>query len=162
MKMTSWMDLETIPIGTSLPDDTQGLLTSTKMIHDIIDSEVAKGIPSKDIVLGGFSQGGAMAMLAGYTYSKPLAGVACLSGWATLRDELQTRVQTCANTQTPLFNGHGTLDNVVLPECGADAVQRHQEAGVNVTSFTYPVQHSAHPDELVHLRSWFTEVLKVS
>ncbi|EOD31397.1 hypothetical protein EMIHUDRAFT_56777, partial [Emiliania huxleyi CCMP1516] len=79
--MTSWMDLETIPIGNGLPDDAKGLADSTQIIHALIDAEVAKGTASEDIVLGGFSQGGAMALLAGYSYAKRLAGVACLSGW---------------------------------------------------------------------------------
>ena len=83
--MTSWMDLETIPIGNGLPDDAKGLADSTQIIHALIDAEVAKGTASEDIVLGGFSQGGAMALLAGYSYAKRLAGVACLSGWPSLR-----------------------------------------------------------------------------
>mmetsp|Transcript_3287 Transcript_3287/g.9580 ORF Transcript_3287/g.9580 Transcript_3287/m.9580 type:complete len:258 (-) Transcript_3287:94-867(-) len=106
--MTSWMDLETIPIGNGLPDDAKGLADSTQIIHALIDAEVAKGTASEDIVLGGFSQGGAMALLAGYSYAKRLAGVACLSGWPSLRAQLTERVGGGANAGTPLFIGHGT------------------------------------------------------
>lgn len=39
------------------------------------------GIPSNRILLGGFSQGGALALHAALTYPQPLAGVMSLSCW---------------------------------------------------------------------------------
>ena len=159
--MTSWMDLETIPIGRSLPDDVAGLEASTKIIHKILDDEVEKGTPSERIVVGGFSQGAAMAMLAGYSYDKPLAGVAMLSGWVAKRDSLADRMRGGANANTPLFVGHGTEDNVVLPECGQDAVDESKKAGVDVTSLTYPVAHGAHPAGMQALRAWLVQSLKI-
>ena len=159
--MTSWMDLETIPIGNDLPDDVAGLSASSKMIHDIIDKEVADGTPSDSIVLGGFSQGGAMALLAGYSYSKPLAGVASLSGWPALRATLSDRVTKGANAKTPLFVGHGTEDQTVYHECGVDARDRYQAAGVDVTFMDYPAAHGSHPAGMAGLRAWFVDVLKV-
>mmetsp|Transcript_3286 Transcript_3286/g.9578 ORF Transcript_3286/g.9578 Transcript_3286/m.9578 type:complete len:215 (-) Transcript_3286:156-800(-) len=159
--MTSWMDLETIPIGNGLPDDAKGLADSTQIIHALIDAEVAKGTASEDIVLGGFSQGGAMALLAGYSYAKRLAGVACLSGWPSLRAQLTERVGGGANAGTPLFIGHGTQDGVVLPECGKDAAERHTAAGVQVTFLDYPAAHGPHPAGMAALRSWALEALKL-
>ena len=147
--MTSWMDLETIPIGNDLKDDVAGLSASSKIIHEILDKEVSDGTPSDSIVLGGFSQGGAMALLAGYGYSKPLAGVACLSGWPALRETLGDRVSKGANAKTPLFIGHGTEDQTVYPECGADARDRFKAAGVDVTFMDYPAAHGAHPAGMV-------------
>ncbi len=156
-RMTSWMDLDTIPIGLSLPDDEPGLAASARMVHELIDAEVAKGTPSTDIILGGFSQGGAMALHAGYSYPKPLDGVACLSGWAALRDGFETKVRGGANKLTPCFVGHGTMDGVVLPECGAKAAEMLKELGVDVTYGQYPVEHGAHPQELDALKDWVEE-----
>ena len=65
MEMTSWMDLDDIPVTPSLPDDVEGLERSKKRIHAVLDEAVASGTPSTSIVLGGFSQGAAMALLAG-------------------------------------------------------------------------------------------------
>ena len=159
--MTSWMDLDTIPIGNTLRDDVAGLTSSSKIIHDIINEEVAKGTPSEDIVLGGFSQGGAMALLAGYSYTGKLAGIACLSGWPALRDTLNDRVTTGANAKTPLFIGHGTEDQTVYPECGADARDRYKAAGIDVTFVDYPVAHGAHPVGMAAMRDWIATVLKL-
>ena len=161
MEMPSWMDLVKIPVEPADKDDVPGLSQSKATVHKVIDDAIASGTPSDQIVVGGFSQGGAMALLSGYTYPKPLAGVVSFSGWATLRDDLQTYVSEGANAKTPAFIGHGTADQVVTPECGGDASQRLNQAGVPVTYNTYPMQHGSHPAEMAALRTWLVEVLKL-
>lgn len=42
---------------------------------------MSAGIPHSRIVLGGFSQGGAMSYFTGYQMKKALAGVLVLSGY---------------------------------------------------------------------------------
>ena len=161
MGMPSWMDLVQIPVMPGLADDKPGLEASSKRIHELIDAEVAKGTPSERIVLGGFSQGGALAMRAGFAYPRRLAGVASLSGWATEVDDLASRVSGGANSGTPLFVGHGTADQVVLPECAPDAVERHKAAGVDVTSVQYAAQHDCPPAGFQALRAWLKQALEV-
>lgn len=39
------------------------MLASARKIHGIIGEQIDKGIPSERIILGGFSQGGAIALL---------------------------------------------------------------------------------------------------
>lgn len=50
----------------------------------MIENEVQSGIPAERILLGGFSQGGALALYSGLTQSPPLAGVMALSCWLPL------------------------------------------------------------------------------
>jgi len=50
-------------------------------VHKLIDDEIQLGIPSSRIVVGGFSQGGGLALYSGLTYPKPLAGIVALSTW---------------------------------------------------------------------------------
>lgn len=161
MEMTSWMDLDEIPVTLSLRDDVEGLELSKKRIHKLIDEAVAAGTPSSRIVLGGFSQGAAMALLAGYTYSQPLAGVAALSGWPPLAKEFGGAVSGGANAATPAFVGHGTRDEVVLPACGERAASILRDVGVDVAFSTYPVEHGAHPAEMAALSEWVKGVLKL-
>lgn len=40
-----------------------GMLAGASKIHGIIGEQIDKGIPSERIILGGFSQGGALALL---------------------------------------------------------------------------------------------------
>lgn len=50
----------------------------------MIEEEEKNGIPSNRIVLGGFSQGGALAIYSALRYTKPLAGIVALSCWLPL------------------------------------------------------------------------------
>lgn len=67
------------------------------------------GITPDRVVVGGFSQGAAVALIAAYhrrTEGKvPFAGCVCLSGWLTLKDELVVTEEV--KKSTPLFWGHG-------------------------------------------------------
>lgn len=53
----------------------------------MIEEEVKKGIPTNRIMVGGFSQGGAVAIYSALTYQKQLAGIVCLSSWLPLHSE---------------------------------------------------------------------------
>lgn len=53
----------------------------------MIAEEVAAGIPTKRIVIGGFSQGGALALYSALTFPEPLAAVVALSAWLPLHQK---------------------------------------------------------------------------
>lgn len=46
-------------------DDLEGIKESIKTLHTLIDEQIEKGIKSERIIVGGFSQGGAIALLVG-------------------------------------------------------------------------------------------------
>lgn len=77
--MPSWFDLKTLEIGG--PEDEPGIISASTKIKELIQSEVQAGIPSNRIILGGFSQGGALALYTGLTMEEPLAGIVALSCW---------------------------------------------------------------------------------
>lgn len=73
------------------------MLESARTIDKYIQDEINAGIPVERIVVGGFSQGGSMSLLAGLTARREdglfggksgwkLGGVAVLSGWMPLQD----------------------------------------------------------------------------
>ena len=45
------------------------------MVHELIKGEEEKGISPSKIIVGGFSQGGAVALYSGLTYPKTLGGL---------------------------------------------------------------------------------------
>lgn len=81
-RMPSWFDLKTLDANG--PEDEDGIKRATELIHKMIDDEVKEGIAPHRIVLGGFSQGGALALYSALIYPKPLAGVMALSCWLPL------------------------------------------------------------------------------
>jgi len=54
--------------STSTKEKTEnGMLTSVRLLNDLISAEVEAGIDSSRVVVGGFSQGGALSLLTGLT-----------------------------------------------------------------------------------------------
>ncbi|KAE9962315.1 hypothetical protein BLS_000502 [Venturia inaequalis] len=73
------------------PEDEEGMMKSVQYAESLIDDVIAKGIPAHRIVLGGFSQGHAIALLTGLTskkYAGKLAGLVCLSGYLPIPDRI--------------------------------------------------------------------------
>lgn len=85
-------------------------------IDALIQLEVDKGIPEDKIVLGGFSQGGAIAALSLLLKNRNLAGYVALSTWIPMPEKVAQEARPNAKDY-PVFWGHGTDDQVVRYEC---------------------------------------------
>ena len=72
----------------ALGEDETGILSSCAAIEKMIRQETASGIPATRIVLAGFSQGGAMSLLAGLISDFKLAGLVNLSGRLLMQGKL--------------------------------------------------------------------------
>ncbi|OXB69711.1 UNVERIFIED_CONTAM: hypothetical protein H355_013769, partial [Colinus virginianus] len=83
----AWSDV--IGLTRTSPEDEAGFLASKARIDTIINEEVAAGVSPSRILLGGFSQGGAVAYLVGLQSSYRLAGIIALSTWLPLTRSLK-------------------------------------------------------------------------
>ena len=79
----AWFDIAALPVtAETLLEHPSGLEEAVARAHNLIDGLIASDtVEPRDIVVGGFSQGGALAILAGLSYPKRLAGIVSLSGW---------------------------------------------------------------------------------
>lgn len=101
--------------------------------------EMDAGIPAERIVLGGFSQGGAMALFTGLGGEPAIGGVVGLSCWLPLVDKfVQSLPADQVKANTPVFLGHGDADPVVRPELGAMSAEKLKALGFTVTRKIYP------------------------
>ena len=155
-------DLFDWPIGITAKDDKDGKNKAVQQIEDAVEKLERDGIPPNRIVIGGFSQGGAVALLTAYHRREegkvPFAGCVCLSGWLTMKDELQITDEVLQST--PLFWGHGSMDDKVLYEQQPHGVKVLRELGVDVTDAAYPMGHSSHPKEIEAMAEFLERVLK--
>lgn len=69
-------------------EDEKGIIQTRDEVNKLIDQEIDAGIPPNRIVLGGFSQGGAMTLATGLTTPHKLAGLTVLSGWFAIRQKI--------------------------------------------------------------------------
>jgi predicted esterase len=120
-------------------EDDAGIARSQAYFHKLIADEVAKGIPSNRIVLGGFSQGGAMSLYAGLTAPQKLGGIFGLSCYLLLQDSIRNSIAAAgdANKATKIFMGHGDADQMVKYEYGKLTAEKVKEWGYDVDFKTY-------------------------
>mmetsp|Transcript_48090 Transcript_48090/g.71271 ORF Transcript_48090/g.71271 Transcript_48090/m.71271 type:complete len:243 (+) Transcript_48090:39-767(+) len=154
--MPGWFDLYDWPIGVGAKDDREGKLAAVSQIEKEVSKLEAEGIPKSRIVVGGFSQGGAIALLAAYRSVEPYAGCGALSAWLTLTDELS--VPEAAKV-TPLFWAHGQYDDKVLFEQQAFGVEKLETQGISITKSDYPMGHESHPKEIEAFATFVDDLL---
>ena len=140
MRMPGWYDIASFTDLTNRSTDEAGILRSQRYLHSLIQAEINdKHISSERILLGGFSQGAAMSIVAGLTYPAPLGGIFALSGYlllpATLRDLIP---KDNPNKDTPVWMGHGDADPLVRLEWGRRSAEKLREWGWKVDFNTYP------------------------
>lgn len=152
MPMRAWYDI----LGMDLMSrqDATGMRASIDAVEALIAREHERGVPSERIVLAGFSQGGAIALLAGLRHAQRLAGIVALSTYLPLADTLAAERST-ANARVPVFWGHGTMDPVVILQRGLDSRAALEALGYAVDWHTYPMPHSVCAEEIADLRRWF-------
>jgi len=154
--MRAWYDI----LGTDLArrEDEAGLRESQTLIEELIAAEKARGVPASHIVLVGFSQGCAMALLTGLRHPERLAGVAGLSGYLPLAASTATE-RSAANRDVPLFLAHGTQDPVVALARGVASRDALAALGYPIEWHDYPMPHSVCAQEIGDLNRWLLRVL---
>ncbi|RPB14781.1 Phospholipase/carboxylesterase [Morchella conica CCBAS932] len=159
MRMPSWFNLYTLS-EMDTREDESGMLSSVEKVHGIIQEQIEKGINSERIILGGFSQGGAVALLSGLTCKHKLGGIAALSTWLPLSKKIASMTQD-ANKETCIFQAHGEMDGVVKFKWGEDTKAILQEKlHQPVEWHSYPdLDHSADPQEIMDMERWMQKII---
>ena len=155
-QMPAWYDI----YGPNLVqrEDEAGLRRSQASIEAVIAKEKARGVAASRIVVAGFSQGCAMALMTGLRHPEKLAGIVGLSGYLPLAQTLAAE-RHAINQDTPIFMAHGNADGVV-PIARATASRDALAAlGYGVEWHEYPMAHSVCMEEIADLNAWLLRVL---
>ena len=154
--MRAWYDI----LGTDLVrrEDEGGLRTSQAQIDALIAAEVARGIPASRIVLMGFSQGCAMALMTGLRHGERLAGIVGLSGYLPLAATTAAE-RHAANADVPLFLAHGRVDPVVPLARAVASRDALQALGYAPEWHEYPMPHSVCAEEIADINRFLLRVL---
>jgi len=156
MAMRAWYDI--LGFNRGVPHDEVGIRASDVQVRTLIQRENQRGIPTNRIVLGGFSQGGAISLFSGPRYPEKLAGIMALSCYMLLEDLLPTE-RAKVNYATPVFLAHGNQDPVVDFRRGLEAKQLLEAGGYPVEWHPYVMPHSVCPQEVADIANWLRKVL---
>jgi len=169
--MPGWFDLFDWPIGVGSKDDPTGLMKGIEQIEkEVAKLEQDHGIPPHKIVIGGFSQGGAVALLSCYHQQKAktgkaYAGCVGLSAWLTIPDEVvgEGGKKDDPRQKIPLFWGHGTYDDKVLFEQQKFGIEKlTNEFGLDyklISQTQYPMGHESCQQETKDMAEFIDSVL---
>ncbi len=152
LPMRAWYDIASPDLLAE--EDAAGLEASARALQERVAEEETDGVPGERVFLAGFSQGGAVALLAALRHPGPLAGVVALS----------TYLPRCAEGALPsgpreVFLAHGEEDPVVPWALGLRARQLLEEAGHRVRWWPFRGAHTVTPEELAAVGDWLRERL---
>jgi phospholipase/carboxylesterase len=151
MEMRAWYDIKSMDFADRA--DSQGVEESSELVKQLIEQEIANGIPADKIILAGFSQGGVIALHLGTRYNQTLAGIMSLSSYMCAPEKLSSAAHT-ANQQTPIFIAHGQQDDVVPMAMGKVALDTLFSNGYATEWHEYPMQHNVCQPELQDISAW--------
>ena len=150
--MRGWYDITSLDFG-SREQDVEGIKDSANLINDLINNEISQGIAAKNILLAGFSQGGAIALYAGLTGEHILGGIMALSTYMPIQEEALPQI-TDAHRGIPIFMAHGDQDDVIAIEHAVQSKETLEAQKVNIEWRSYSMPHSVSTDEIADLSTW--------
>ena len=158
MEMPAWYDIKTLDWEAPDREDETSIRSSAKLIVELLEQEHERGIEYENIVLAGFSQGGALALHVGSRLQKKLAGMMILSAYQVLADTYDEEASD-ENRETPILFGHGVYDDMVPVMMGRAALESMVEAGNPCEWNGYRMGHEVVMDELIRIKEWLNDLL---
>ena len=154
MVMPAWYDILEMSLDRKV--DVVQIEKSAAAIRDLIQREIEQGVKPENIVIAGFSQGGAVAYQTALTYPQRLAGLLTLSTYLAVED---TSNYTAINKDLPIKIDHGTQDPVVPIVLGQRANETLTNQGYQVEFNTYPMAHQVCLPQIKAIGQWLNKVL---
>lgn len=155
--MPAWFDIYSLQ--SEHPLDKKGIADSVQLLNDYIEKEKALQITPNKVILAGFSQGAAIALTAGLLHKEKLAGMMGLSGYLPNANQV---IAQSSNSNTPVFIGHGTQDEILPAILGEKVASLLKEHGFPVLFREYHMPHSVSVDEIADIRGWILNLFNVA
>lgn len=157
LRMPAWYDISSAQIDNQ--QDEAGIRKSQQAILTLIEREIERGIKSDNIILAGFSQGGAIALHTGLRYEKPLAGIMGLSTYLPLVETVE-KERHPANIKTPILLAHGGYDPIVPFQLAADTLATLTKLNYPTELKKYEMEHSVCVEEIDDISNWINKCFK--
>ncbi len=144
----SWFDI----FGDPVP----GVRRSYALLAELLDELQHRGWPADQMVVGGFSQGGLMALEVALRYPRRLAGVVCISG-AVCEPETLLREQSPVARQQRILATHGRYDDILPIEVTRRQIRRLQEGGIPIEWVEFEKAHTIAGETELNLLRQFVQ-----
>ena len=81
-------DIKQFGFEAGVEEDEAGMIATVARIHALMEGEIKAGLKPQRVIVMGFSQGGAMSLLAAITSLWEIGGAASISGWVPLKQKV--------------------------------------------------------------------------
>jgi phospholipase/carboxylesterase len=151
MPMRAWYDISGMEIAQR--QDEKGIRESIVQLDELLARENTRGIATENILVAGFSQGGAIALAGGVRHAQRLGGIVALSTYLPMAEKTDAEA-SAANRDVPIFMAHGMLDPTVSHALGEMSRDYLKQRGYTVDWHAYPMAHQVCMEEIADLRRW--------
>jgi lysophospholipase-2 len=157
MRMPSWFDIRGLSPDSA--EDEPGIKAAAQQLQALISEEEKLGVPRNRIIVGGFSQGGAVALYSALTGGlAPLAGVIVMSSWLPLTKSFPASLKS--NQDTPVLQCHGDSDSLVSLGFGQMTSQILKSFNKNAQFKVYPgMDHGSCDQEIQDVSQFIIKTL---
>jgi len=133
------------------PPRGQSLQESRALVLELLDELVARyPTPPGKLIVSGFSQGGLMAIDAGYRTRQPLAGIVVMSGAIAEADA----PDFAAKKDVPVLIVHGTGDDMIPVLAARRARRLLEQHGIEPEYHEFAMGHHVTPESLEVVRNF--------
>ena len=150
MVMRAWYDIVSLDFEGRA--DADGIRSSSEILDRLVEDELERGISIDNIVIAGFSQGGAVALHNVLERDDKPAGLIAISTYLALPNEPGRA------DGVPAFMAHGTFDPMVPFFAGQQSAAALERKGAKVEWHDYPMAHGVCPQEIRDIREWLLGV----
>ena len=158
MRMPSWYDI--VGLSEKESEECNGIEDSVKNLQKLVDSEAAQVGGINRVVVGGFSQGGALSIFTGLgSIKEKLAGVVVLSGYMPCSNKFML---TDSGRDTPVLHCHGDRDPLIkmsVAEKTKTCVLSQGHKGGYEFKIYLGMAHSANNEEMNDVISFLNNVI---
>ena len=137
-------------------DFRPGVERSRKLLFELLDDQRAKGFPTRETTLFGFSQGCLMTIDVGLRYPHVFAALVGISGFVFEPQELLRELSPVARNQRLLVT-HGTADTMVPLHQTEPAIKLLKSAGINAEWHVLEKDHTIAGQEEIEIIRRFIE-----
>jgi len=151
-RMPGWFDIPSLENLDEDEHDMEGMARSAETVYKLIRGEVRAGIPSQRIMIGGFSQGAAVALFSAMHTQERLGGCVALSTMLPEKDLPDPSLMV--NKDIPYFQAHGESDNILPLSHGIQTSKILKQFLPNHQFKTYHCQHECTDRELTDVKEF--------
>ncbi|MGY5451210.1 alpha/beta hydrolase [Agarivorans sp. MS3-6] len=149
--MPAWYDI--LAFSPQRLINQQHLQQVSQQVQALIRQQIEQGISSENIVVAGFSQGGAVAYHSALNFEQALGGLLCMSTYLLPESFPDNRQQA----QLDILIQHGQQDDVVEPLLADQAYQQLKSQGYSVNLEYFSMAHSVSPSQIKSINQWLNQ-----